>query len=340
MVRCIATTSSDTRCNLRASRSCFCASHFKQMSKDKCGGSSRDIEWITEEMISLLPDSFTDDYSVVSALDSGAFSRVFRVRDVHTKKLYAMKINYVIYRDDKSYRSTQRRYIDDIISMYESEYHMLSRVLPPSRGVVRANDSVGLVTKKTKSYAMCFFLTDLQGDTLDQYFDKHNRKLPGPMLRSIASQLMSISEQLHKKNVLYLDYNLDNILFKSNGKDLVLIDFGLAVREGDWVDRSTYGHQVFSQINGNIGKAPSKLGDVQSICYILCYLSLGYLPWYRHFANPKKLASYKIALPRDEIFLSLPRWLQQLISHAYSYQTENDMPNYRQIHDIIGRSLG
>ncbi len=338
---CEAYTVAGTRCtNSSTNGSPFCKTHSRILREAKCGGSTKDIEYITDELKSLLPSDFTKSFKVIGPLDSGAFSRVFKVQDIRNKKFYAMKANYVIYRSESTYKITQTKYINHIADMYRNEYHLLANVLNGTKGVYRVNQEVGFVFKKTKQSAICYFLTELLGDTLDKYLEHHHRDLKQSDVRLIAEQLVSIVQSLHKKNVLFIDFNLDNIMFRSNTRktpnDLVLIDFGLSIRDGDWNDiTNPYGQQVFVQINGNLGSPPSRLGDLQSVCYILCYAVLGYLPWYRYFNNSKKIAAYKIALTRDEVFAKLPKWLKQLIVHMYSYQTEYDAPDYKTILSMI-----
>ena len=108
---------------------------------------------------------------------------------------------------------------------------------------------------------------------------------------------------MHSKNVIHRDIKPENFLigFKENQFLLYLIDFGLATKilnpktnshipysEG----KSLIGTARFASINTHMGIEQSRRDDLESLGYLLVYLSTGSLPW-QGIKSKTKLDKYE-----------------------------------------------
>jgi serine/threonine protein kinase len=187
---------------------------------------------------------------------------------------------------------------------------------------------------------MCYYITKLYGITLNRAFDNLDQKFSQKQIKQIGYQLATTINQIHNKGYLYIDLHLDNILLRKDSiYNIIIIDLGLIVKtekaEIEY-NGNPYGMQICVSINGNFGETPNKLGDYQSICYILMYLTLGYLPWYKDFNNPVKIGTAKVALTKSKDFGKLPTWLRTFIFHIYNdYVTEFENPDIDNILKLL-----
>ncbi len=318
----------------------LCSNHYKQMSK-KQGGNfyNNDVNGIIKELKHILPIQFNKEYDIIKLLGYGSFGYVFKIYSKQERKYYAMKINYLIFGKLKRVKDAQKQYMQNIQAMYEYEYWLMRETFAHIKGIIKAKSVNEYQEINNLNYMAVYGISELYGQTIDSYFNSINKKLSHISIKNIGKQLINIIEQLHNINYVYIDFNLDNILLKSTSiNEIVLIDLGLVYNlenAKDYKVSSPYAQQVFVGINGNYGEIPTKLGDIQSICYILTYLTLGYLPWYKHFNSPSKIGAYKVAFTKSEIFMKLPNWLKNFIVHVYEYQTEFELPNYKILKKLL-----
>jgi serine/threonine protein kinase len=105
----------------------------------------------------------------------------------------------------------------------------------------------------------------------------------------IALQSLDRLEYIHSKFFIHRDIKPQNFVIGRNDPDVIyLIDFGLSrkyrsSRTNKHIKfknlKLTYGSLRYLSINGNCGYEQSRRDDLESLGYMLIYLSTGTLPW-------------------------------------------------------------
>jgi serine/threonine protein kinase len=346
MSKCIAVTASNERCKFPRVKTnnlnIFCRTHYNQYSRNKKSGghiyNQRYTDVVTE-IESIMPSSFLETYKIESLLGFGSFGYVFKIKNTENNKLYAMKINYELLTSNKQNRKVQIEYMNRIINIMQTEYNLMLTKFKDIDGMIKAIPNELKVLNNSRCI-MCYYITKIYGNTLNRAFDDLDQKLSQKQIKHIGYQLATTINQIHSKGYLYIDLHLDNILLRKDSiDDIVIIDLGLIVKiEKAEMEYSghPFGMQIFVSVNGNFAEVPNKLGDYQSICYILMYLTLGYLPWYKLFNNPTAIGTSKVALTKSKDFGKLPTWLRNFIFHIYNdYPTEFENPDIKTILKLL-----
>ena len=336
MTKCIALTSTNERCKFQRTKinnlNMFCKTHYKQYSRNKKSG-------VVSEIETIIPSSFLEEYKIESLLGFGSFGYVFKIKSIENNHHYAMKINYELLNANKQNRKVQIEYMNRIIAIMQTEYNLMLNKFKDVDGIIKAIPNELKVINNSRC-VMCYYVTKLYGNTLNRAFDDLDQKLTQKQIKHIGYQLATTINQIHNKGYLYIDLHLDNILLRKDSiEDIVIIDLGLIVKiEKAEIEYAShpYGMQVFVGVNGNFSETPNKLGDYQSICYILMYLYLGYLGWYSDFNSPVLVGSKKVALTKSKDFGKLPTWLRTFILHIYNdYPTDFENPDITTILKLL-----
>jgi serine/threonine protein kinase len=102
----------------------------------------------------------------------------------------------------------------------------------------------------------------------------------------IANKLFLIVKSIHDKGLIHRDIKPDNFLFNRQQNKFVIIDFGFCV---SYLNNNS--HNICEDVNSFLGsldyasinchklKSQSRRDDLESICYVIYYLMIGYLPW-------------------------------------------------------------
>lgn len=346
MTKCIALTSTNERCKFQRTKinnlNMFCKTHYKQYSRNKKSGGhiyNQRFESVVSEIETIIPSSFLEEYKIESLLGFGSFGYVFKIKSIENNHHYAMKINYELLNANKQNRKVQIEYMNRIIAIMQTEYNLMLNKFKDVDGIIKAIPNELKVINNSRC-VMCYYVTKLYGNTLNRAFDDLDQKLTQKQIKHIGYQLATTINQIHNKGYLYIDLHLDNILLRKDSiEDIVIIDLGLIVKiEKAEIEYAShpYGMQVFVGVNGNFSETPNKLGDYQSICYILMYLYLGYLGWYSDFNSPVLVGSKKVALTKSKDFGKLPTWLRTFILHIYNdYPTDFENPDITTILKLL-----
>ena len=170
-------------------------------------------------------------YEKLDRLGDGEFAEVFKVRDVQSGKLYAMKlIKPSKGRDPKA------------VERFQREGTWLRELDHPN--IVKCYD-VGVQEERQ------FIIMDfVDGSTLDDLITRKRRELPLQRRIQVFLQVCSAVEYLHNQGFLHRDLHPGNVLVGGpNHEEVKLTDFGLATildREGVGKSSRIHGRENYT----------------------------------------------------------------------------------------------
>jgi serine/threonine protein kinase len=207
-----------------------------------------------------------DNYIIIKKLGSGSFGEVYLAK--HRQGGYiAAKVE-----NNKK------------ISRLDSEYKIY-------KCLNRRNNVIGIPKiyeyVKTPQYNILFM--QLLGPSLEDLFNKCDRKFKLETVMLLSTQLIELLEYIHSNNYVHRDIKPNNFMIgrTKNINQIYVLDFGLSkkynvnnnhisFKEG----RSLIGTARYASINMHNGYEPSRRDDLESIGYMLIYfLCGGKLPW-------------------------------------------------------------
>ena len=134
-------------------------------------------------------------------------------------------------------------------------------------------------------------IVDLLGPTLEELFDRCNRRFQLQTVLMIAEQLVERLEFLHSKSYILRDVKPENFLIGAVGalqSVIHVVDFGLARQYCDDVtqvhipydDQAGFvGSLRYASQGATAGKQQSRRDDLESVGFMLVYFLVGKLPW-------------------------------------------------------------
>ena len=172
----------------------------------------------------------------------------------------------------------------------------------------------------------------------------------------IALQALDRLKYIHSKNVIHRDIKPENFLIgRKNKETIYLIDFGFAQkyrssRTGKHIKykkvKQLLGSLFFSSINWNKGYEQSRKDDLESLGYMLIYLSLQYLPWldlYKSMTIAKDakfnlILEMKSSITAENLCNGLPEEFILFIKYCRNLEFEQD-PNYDYLKSLFVDAL-
>ena len=199
-------------------------------------------------------------------------------------------------------------------------------------------------------------IEELLGKSIEHIYEtKKSKKFSIKDVCMIALQSLDRLEFIHSKFVIHRDIKPQNFVMGRIDPDVIyLIDFGLSRK---YRSSRTYKHIKFKNIkltfgslrylsiNGNRGYEQSRRDDLESLGYMLIYLSTGTLPWIKaECANleivKKYLYVYKLKkkTTAEKLCEDLPEEMAQYINYCRKLVFEED-PNYNFLRGLFENIL-
>lgn len=206
------------------------------------------------------------NYRLVKKLGSGSFGEVYKAVDLKTKAEVAVKL------EPGNSRHPQLE--------YESKVY---RSLEGGAGIPKIywNGPTG------EYYAL---VMDLLGPSLEDLFNRSQRKFSIKTVLMIADQMIQHIEYFHIHHFLHRDVKPDNFLIGlgKNQDQIYIIDYGLAKKYYNPLTlehipyrdkKSLTGTARYASVNTHLGIEQSRRDDLEGIAYVLLYFLRGSLPW-------------------------------------------------------------
>ena len=267
-------------------------------------------------------------YKILKRLGKGAFGAIFLVE--YQNKLYAMKLE-----------NTKKGYY-----ILDKEIHLMNHLYGPRIPFV-------------KSFGQCGYynvlVMELLGKSLEELMTiLPTKKMSIPCVCKLSYQMLQILEHIHSKSFLHRDVKPDNFIMGigPNSKFLYMIDFGFAKT---YRDPNTLAHHPmqkgagitgtarFASINTLSGYTQSRRDDLESLGYVIVYISKGTLPWANIQKDTKdelynKILEVKINTSPDKLCLGLPYQFEEYIKYVRNMTYEQE-PDYNYLRNLFLNTL-
>jgi len=175
-------------------------------------------------------------------------------------------------------------------------------------------------------------LMELLGETLEQLFEKNNKKFSIKTVTLIALQIINRLEYIHSKFIVHRDIKPENFaLGKDEKKNVIFIfDFGLSKKFYSpktnshikfKINKQLTGTARYASINALKGGEQSRKDDLESLGYMLIYFLRGNLPWQglkidRKDDRYKKILEVKMNTTCEELCKDFPNEFVEFIKYT------------------------
>ncbi|UNI14800.1 Non-specific serine/threonine protein kinase [Purpureocillium takamizusanense] len=190
---------------------------------------------------------------------------------------------------------------------------------------------------------------DLLGPSLEDLLNYCDRRFSLKTVLLLADQAISRIKYIHDKKRLHGDSKPDNFLMGTGrqGNVLYTIDFGLARdlpnadHHGALGGRSFAGTTRYASLNCHNGREYSWSDDLESLGYVLLYLSKGSLPWQGLNAPTNKqkddlIKERKAAISVASLCDGLPGEFAIYMEYTRSLEL-NERPDYAYLRQLFRR---
>lgn len=211
-------------------------------------------------------------FSVVGVIKHGSYSSVYRVSD-KTNQCYAVKILNPEYLKVKK-----------TMSIFGTK-----KVIKEGKILAKLQKIPGIPKLYFQGYnpdvETCVIVTELLGKDLTVLLSE-KKIFSLDFISFLGVQMLTILEEIHKRQIVHRDLKPDNILLSSdNSNTIYLTDFGLSKIErkkkkvNKFKKPQFIGNMKFASLNSHLGLTITKKDDLESLGYIILNYIQGSLPW-------------------------------------------------------------
>jgi len=182
---------------------------------------------------------------------------------------------------------------------------------------------------------------NLLGSSLQDLMNK-NKQLNPILVFKLAIKILCILKTIHEKGLVNRDIKPDNFLFGLNKiNNIYLIDFGFCksyIDNGEHNKIKKISHMIgsknYASINSHKCYDLSRRDDLESLCYMLSYFYLGFLPW-NNVSDEETIINLKNEILNNN---KIPLVLLDFLRYCRSMEYE-EKPNYYLIIDNFRREI-
>lgn len=257
-------------------------------------------------------------YEVLESLGSGSWANVFKVRDIRTENFYTLKLfQYLPSADLYSHFSAE-------------EMHHITKIEHPNLNHVVDFGHVG---------DHIYFISDyFEGKTLGNF---RFNKTKVNAIYDIAVQTCYALNALHTQNILHKDLKLENVLYRMEGKSLILklIDFGFSKIDPTQDNQMVSGTLPYLAPEIYLGKPATKASDFYALGVILYRLTTGSFPFSVDQVNALITGGHQYFIPNfpSELNKDIPLALEKFILRLLERNPDNRFSNCEEIVNYINR---
>ena len=267
---------------------------------------------------------FLKKYKCVERIGKGSFSMIYKAE--YDSKYYAIKL--------------ERKELQNLL---ENESIIMNFLKGPNIPYIKSYGSSGDFN---------ILVMQLLGKDLQILFSEKKNSFSLKTVCMLAYQMISILENIHKKNIIHRDIKPENFLMglpgELNSIFLYLIDFGLSkfynknsvTHYNANKDRNKMtGTPRYASINALRGIVQGKKDDLESIGYVLVYLLKGSLPWQsinvkNKSEKLKKILVLKIETPSSDLCYGLPQEFEIYLDYCKNLELESE-PDYNILKNLF-----
>lgn len=263
-----------------------------------------------------------DGYYVEEEIFASSRSQLYRVRDIETGKIYAMKTPSRNFEDDIGY-----------IDRFIQEEWIGSRI---------HNPHVVAVFRQTNSRTFLYYLMEyLEGCGLDKWMQQH--PLPSPKRAiDIVKQVANGLQAFHDNEAVHQDIKPANIFITTDGK-VKIVDFGSVFVAGIAESyrpleiNDALGTAGYSDPQYLLGHNAGFQGDVYSLSTITYEIFTGKLPYGDKVENCTTVFEYDRLRYQNASQYNpvIPEWFDRALEKGVKFDAEQRYTNIATlIHDL------
>ena len=265
------------------------------------------------------------------------------------KSITSFSSNKNILKNSQLY--TEAKIYKTLLKIYEKE--LSGKVKIPQEKILGVPKFYGM--GETDEYY--YLIIELLGPNLNELYRFCKNKFSITSICLIALQIINRLEYLHANNYIHRDIKPENFIIgnKKTSNIIYLIDFGLSkkykyIKNGQHIPykegkKYLIGTARYASVNAHNGIELSRRDDLESLSYLLIYLSKGNLPWIgvkndkeNNINKYQKINEIKCKISTEVLCYGLPDEFGEFLNYCKRLKFE-DKPNYDYLRNLFLRCL-